>query len=100
MKDTKCAMAIQVLPTSSNDDDLIKKVDKVIENIKDKGLDYEVSPFETTVDGNLDELLQIIKESLEICIKEGSESVMSYIKIHYSPENGVLTIDDKIKKYK
>lgn len=99
MKNIKAAMAIQVLPRVAETEELIKVVDKVIENIQSKGLEFQVSAFETTIDGDLDILLQIIKESLEICIKEGAPSVMSYIKINYSPQ-GVLSIDEKTGKYK
>ncbi len=100
MQKTKAAIAIQVLPNIQDNKKLIQVVDKVIENIQKKGLKYEVSAFETTIDGNIDELLQIIKESLEICINEGAPSVMSYIKINYSPNNGVLSIEEKTEKYK
>ncbi len=99
MTKIKSAMAIQVLPNIAENKELIRVIDKVIENIQSKGLKYEVSAFETTIDGDIDILLQIIKESLEICIKEGAPSVMSYIKIHHSPE-GVFSIDEKTQKYK
>ncbi len=99
MSKTKAAMAIQVLPSIPETKELVRVVDKVIENISVKGLKYEVSAFETTIDGDIDILLQILKESLEICIEEGAPSVMSYIKINYSP-NGVLGIDEKTEKHK
>ncbi len=99
MTKIKTAMAIQLLPSIVENDELIRVIDKVIENILSKGLKCEVSAFETTIDGDIDTLLEIIKESLDICIKEGAPSVMSYIKIHYSPQ-GVFTIDEKTQKYK
>ncbi len=99
MNKIKAAMAIQVLPNIVENKELIRVIDKVIENIQNKGLTYEVSAFETTIDGDIDVLLKIIKESLEICINEGAPSVMSYIKIHYSPE-GVFSIDEKVQKYR
>ncbi len=99
MNKIKTAMAIQVLPMVEGNDKLISVVDKVIENIQSKGLRYEVSAFETTVDGEMDTLLEIIKESIEICIEAGAPEVMSYIKIHHSPR-GVLTIDEKTGKHK
>jgi uncharacterized protein YqgV (UPF0045/DUF77 family) len=43
--------------------------------------------------------MEIIKNSQLICIKEGAPSVMSYIKIHYSPEGGVYPIDEKVSKH-
>ncbi len=98
MKNMKAALAIQVLPNVQEDSHIVEIVDKVIENIQKKGLTYQVSAFETTIDADLDILLEIIKESLEICIEAGAPSVMSYMKIHYSP-NGVMSISDKTDKY-
>ncbi len=99
MSKTKAAMAIQVLPWIQDHKELVRVVDCVIENIKSKGLKYEVSAFETTIDGELDELLQIVKESVEICIREGAPSLLSYIKLNYCPK-GVMSIEDKTEKYK
>ncbi len=100
MQKTKAAMAIQVLPSITDNKELVRVVDKVIENISKKGLRYEVSAFETTIDGDIDTLLQILKESLEICIQEGAPSLMSYIKINYNPTDGVLGIEEKTEKHK
>ena len=50
------SVAIQVLPTVSSDQ-LLPVVDKVIEHIKSKGLKTFVSPFETTIEGDYDELM-------------------------------------------
>ncbi len=100
MSKTNTAMAIQVLPSIPEKDKLVYVVDKIIENIQKKGLNYEVSAFETTIDGDLDTLMEILKESLEICIAEGAPSVMSYIKINHSPDAGVMTIEEKTSKYK
>ncbi len=100
MQKTSAAMAIQVLPSLPNIEEVVRVVDKVIENIQKKGVKYEVSAFETTIDADLDTLMEILRESLDICIKEGAPSVMSYIKINYGGENGVLSIDEKTAKYK
>jgi len=61
----KTSIALQVLPTHKYGDvkDLIGCVDKVIEYIKSTGLRYEVGPFETTVEGDFNILMEIIKES-------------------------------------
>ncbi len=99
MNKTKAAMAIQVLPTVTDREKLVEIVDAVIENIEKKGFNYEVSAFETTIDADLDSLLEIIKESAEICIEKGAPSLMSYIKLNYNPE-GVMSIEEKTEKHK
>ena len=57
-----------------------------------------MGPFETTLEGDLEELLDIVKECCRICVRAGAPSVMSYVKISYKPD-GVWTIDDKTGKY-
>lgn len=91
------SVAIQVLP-KVNGDETLRIVDAVIAYIKSSGLHYVVGPFETTIEGDYDQLMEIVKRCALICIEEGAPSVMSYVKISYSPD-GVWTIDEKIKKH-
>jgi uncharacterized protein YqgV (UPF0045/DUF77 family) len=58
-----------------------------------------VGPFETTIEGDLDTLWEIARESQRICIKAGAPSVASYIKFFYNPGAGVLSIEEKTAKY-
>ena len=98
MKQPEASIAIQVLP-EVNGEDVIRIVDKVIAYIKSTGLNMHVGPFETTVVGDFDVLMEIVKESQLICIREGAPGVASYIKIFYNPNAGVWPIDKKISKH-
>ena len=80
MQKPQASIAIQVLPNVQKED-IIKIVDEVIDYIKGTGLNYFVSPFETTVEGDFDDLMDIIKNANLICIKAGAPGVMSYVKI-------------------
>lgn len=73
-------------------------VDKVIEFIQKSGVKYKVGPMETTMEGELDVLLEIVKKAQEICVREGASRVMSVVKIDYKPEG--VTMEEKIYKYK
>lgn len=99
---THASIAIQVLPKteSGKTEDLLRIVDAVIAYIASTGLHYVVSPFETTVEGDFDALMEIVRKSQEICISEGAYSVCSYVKIVYAPERDILSIDEKIGKYR
>lgn len=94
----EASMAIQMLPRLSEHDENIRVIDRVIENIISKGLNTVVGPFETVVEGSLNEILDILKESILIAEKEGAKNILTYIKISYSPL-GVMSIDEKISKY-
>ena len=95
----EASVAIQVLPKVSDTKEVIRIVDKVIEYISSTGFKYMVGPFETTIEGDYDSLMDIVKQCNKICINEGAGSVSTYVKIFYSPE-GVLTIGEKTDKYR
>ena len=91
-------VSIQVLPEGDNKE-VVRVVDQVIAYIQSTGLHCFVGPTETAIEGELDELMEIVKRCQYICIEAGSPSVMSYVKIGYRPNGDVLTIDEKTSKY-
>ena len=97
----KASVAIQVLPSVQDEDELIRIVDEVIAYIKSTGLNYYVGPFETTIEGeSYDQLMDIAKECQHVAIRAGAPKVSAYIKVVYRPEGEILTIDQKIGKYR
>jgi uncharacterized protein YqgV (UPF0045/DUF77 family) len=90
-------VSFQVIPCIE-EDKVYGVVDKVISYIASCGVKFEVGPMETTMEGKLDDLLEIVKNSQEICVKEGASRVLSVVKIDYKP--GGVTIDEKIGKYR
>lgn len=95
------SIAIQVLPQAENDKELCRMVDEVIAYIAGTGLKYEVGPFETTIEGeSYDALMEIAKECQKVAVRAGAPKVSAYIKVNYCPEGDILTIDQKIGKYR
>ena len=93
------SVAIQSLPKADNNEELIRIVGEVIAYIKSTGLNYYVGPFETTIEGDYDELMDIVKECQHIAVRAGAPSVAAYIKVSYHPEGDVLTIEKKVTKH-
>lgn len=92
--------AIQILPKTENEEELIRIVDEVIDYIASSGLNYYVGPFETTIEGeSYDEIMEIISNCSKVAIKAGCGEVSAYIKTVYKPEGEVLTIDKKVSKH-
>ena len=61
------SVAIQVLPSAENDQELCRIVDEVIAYIAGTGLRYEVGPFETTIEGDdYDQLMDIVLSLIHI----------------------------------
>ena len=71
----------------------------VIEFIKSFDVKMEVGPFETTIEGDYETLMDIVKECPRICTEAGAEEAMLYVKINYAPA-GVLTMEEKCTKHR
>ena len=95
----EASVAIQTLPEAKNDEELIRIVDEVIAYIAASGYNYYVGPFETTIEGPYDALMDIVKECQHIAVRAGAPSVAAYVKISYKPEGEVLSIERKVGKY-
>ena len=93
------SVAIQVLPKVSSDEEVIRIVDAVIDYIKSTGLTYFVGPCETSIEGDYDELMEIVKECQKVAVRAGAKSVSAYVKINYCSEGEVLTIEKKVTKH-
>ncbi|MDD3539628.1 MAG: thiamine-binding protein [Atribacterota bacterium] len=93
----KITLGLQVLPYVP-EERLYEVVDKVIAYLDSCGIKYEVGAMETTMEGELEELLEIVKKAQEICVEEGASRVVSIVKIDYK-KTGV-SIDEKVGKYR
>ncbi len=97
MKDNLVNVAIQALPSSRHTHPY-DIVDKAIELIHSSGLKYKVCPFETVVEGKLEDILLLVTKLHQTCYEAGAESMMMYLKIQSNKDKNVF-IDDKMKKY-
>lgn len=93
----KVNLSLQVLPVVP-DSEIYYVVDQVIDMISQTELEYVVGPFETSIEGELDELLDIVKKAQTICTDLGAERVVSIVKIDYKKEG--VTIEEKVSKYR
>ena len=82
----KINLSLQIVPIIEDEGKMYGAVDKVIEMIAKSGYKYEVGPMETTIEGDIDGLLQLVKDAQKICVEEGAVRVVvitSY-SIHYT----------------
>lgn len=91
--------AIQVLPKVETDEEVIRIVDEVIDFIRSTGLNYFVGPCETSIEGDYDTVMTVIKECQKVAVRAGAKSVSAYVKIQYRPEGEVLSIEKKVTKH-
>ena len=90
----KASIALQVLPLSQGID-RIAVIDKVIDYLQTQGVTMVVTPFETVLEGEFDELMRILKEALEVA-GQGEDNVFANVKINVGE---ILSIDEKFEKY-
>ncbi|MGW6298690.1 thiamine-binding protein [Peribacillus butanolivorans] len=88
-------ISIQIIPKGEN---VIPLVDEAIKIIDDSGVKYEVHPLETTMEGELSELLAVIEKMNVRMIEIGSPNVISQVKILYQPSG--ITMDTLTEKYR
>lgn len=94
------SIAIQVLPKVDSDAEVCRIVDEVIAYIQSTGLNYQVGPFETTIEGeSCEQLMDIAKECQLVALRAGAPKVSAYIKVVCCPEGRILTIQQKTGKY-
>ena len=96
----ECSVAIQVLPMdSATDEDTIRVVDAVIAMIESYDVNPYVGPFETTIEGDYDTCMEIVRRCQPVAAEAGCGHVMTYVKINYRPGGSVLSTEKKVGKY-
>ncbi|BBI34509.1 thiamine-binding protein [Cohnella abietis] len=91
-------LSIQILPKVKPGEEVIPYVDRAIEIIKESGVNYRVGPLETTIEGDLDLLIDIVKRMNAAMFEMGSPSVMSQIKLVVDGQEGA-SISKQLLKY-
>lgn len=78
-------LSIQVIPSTSQGEHPYTYVDHAIKVIEQSGVKYQVNPLETTMEGELEDLLHIVSKIHIALVEAGSPSIISQIKIAHSP---------------
>lgn len=86
MTSANALVSIQILPRTKNGEDVIPYVDKAIAVIAASGVNYRVGPLETTMEGELSKLLDIVRRMNDEMVAAGCPSVISQVKILYDPD--------------
>ncbi|MGR8823933.1 thiamine-binding protein [Leuconostoc mesenteroides] len=94
------SVAVQVLPMTADTEEVIRIVDHVIAYIDKSGVNYQVGAFESTLEGDYDQLMDILKNLPKVAAEISDIPVMVYSKINMATDSDVLTIAKKTDKYK
>ena len=88
-------VSFQVIPMT---EDAYPLVDRAIKVVQKSGVNYEVGPHETTMEGDLDELLEIVKAGHRACLDAGAAHLVTVVKIVESVHGSTLA--EKVDKYR
>ncbi|MEH7399695.1 MULTISPECIES: thiamine-binding protein [Bacillaceae] len=91
-------MSVQIIPKTNNIEDVIPAVDEAIKIIDESGVKYQVQPLETTMEGDLNQLLMVVQKMNERMIEIGCHNVITQMKILYQPQG--ITMDVLTEKYR
>lgn len=91
-------ISVQIIPAVPHDADAYDYVDAAIKVIEDAGVKYEVHPLETTMEGEMVELLSVIRKMNDRLIDMGASNIISQIKILHQPSG--ITSETLTEKYK
>lgn len=90
-------LSLQILPVVP-EADIYPVVDLVIGLIQRSGLPHVVSPMETSIEGDLDQLLSLVRQAQAVCVEAGASRVVSIVKIDYKPAG--VSFSEKLDKYR
>ncbi|AJA48682.1 hypothetical protein CPAST_c26140 [Clostridium pasteurianum DSM 525 = ATCC 6013] len=91
-------IAVMPLVPAVSEEELYRQVDAAIDYIKNSGLKYEIGAMSTTVEGEYDEVFELIKKVHRIPFEVGSERVITVVRIDEKKTG--LTIEDKLRHHK
>jgi uncharacterized protein YqgV (UPF0045/DUF77 family) len=93
------AVSFQVLPQGLPDKAATyAAVDAAIAVVAASGLDYLVNPMETTIEGEYDAVMAVIKAAQAAVLQAGASRLFTYIKIDHDPAGS--SIGEKLVKYR
>jgi len=91
-------LTVMPLIPAISEEEVYKVVDVAIDYIKNSGLEYEIGAMSTTVQGEFDDVFEVIKKVHKIPFDLGIERVITMVRI--DEKVGGLTINEKLKNHR
>lgn len=89
----KITLGIQIIPKSKKID-TYELVDTAIDVISSSGIKHIITPFETVMEGNYDELMKVSEDAQQAVLDAGADECLVYYRIHYR-KNEDVTFEEK-----
>jgi uncharacterized protein (TIGR00106 family) len=72
-------------------------IDVAIDQIEKSGLNYEVGPVGTVIEGSLDSVVEAIKQAHQAVLSKGADRVVTDIRI--DAKKGGISIEEEVEDY-
>ncbi|UUX32997.1 thiamine-binding protein [Fundicoccus culcitae] len=95
----KASLAVQILPLYDDQARSLAAIERVIDMIRQQADHVVVSPFETTIEGDFHELMDLLTRVIEVAGQDG-ENIFVNTKIRYHKEGQMLSSEAKTNKYR
>lgn len=93
MTGKKITLGIQIVPKAAQKN-TYELVDAAIDVIMKSGVKYQITPFETVMEGTYEELMMISEISQKAVLEAGADECLVYYRIHYRKDEDV-TFEEK-----
>ncbi|KXT84981.1 thiamine-binding protein [Streptococcus panodentis] len=90
----RASIALQILPLGAQENRLAV-IEEVIDFLQKQPVKQLVTPFETVLEGEWEELFPLLQQAVEIAGAQ-ADTVFANVKINYGE---ILSIDEKLEKY-
>ena len=91
-------LGLQIVPKSKTED-AYALVDKAIAVIQQSGVKYEVTPFETVMEGPQEQLMDIARQAQEAVLEAGAEEILVYYRLQIR-KGAPVSMAEKTGKFK
>lgn len=91
-------IAVMPLRPLGSEEEMYKIVDACIDLIENSGLKYEIGANSTTVEGDLDEVMELGKKVHLLPFELGCERVITIFRV--DQKKGGITINEKLKNHR
>ena len=89
-------LSLQVVPI--NTENAYPIIDEAIYTIQKSGIKHEVQPFATLMEGELETLLEVVKQAKDAALSAGAEELILNMQIHLKKDKSVY-LGEKTAKF-
>ncbi|WP_324716721.1 thiamine-binding protein [Carboxydochorda subterranea] len=80
--------------------EVYRVVDAAIAEVEGSGVTYMVGPAETSMAGELDTLLDVVKRAIDACRKAGAARLAVVVKVLTADDEDLADLEEKVAPYR